>query len=1823
MAARPAKRNGIADACLCGGNRKTQDGGNDAAAWWILRGGGGSRTPARGRLSLASAFAAALAFALAPSQAFAATRTDTVTTAVYLAPASLADALAAVLPKTGDGNPALLLALVGIALAIIAAAVVARRKESPAKALAGKKLPLAVLVAVSASLVAGASLAFAAGASGVFSATEQVTATYDEAGDISIPNTELKNETDSAVVLDGAKMVSDYGFVSGWTNDAAGKTIAAGETLTIKWTANSKLPADWKKGEKLSVGTVAYTYVTDDAPGADDSGDADDVPDDDDSGDADDAPKALDFSKAGLDAAGLTYDGSEKKPAVTGLDGLVEGKDYKVEYKDNVNAGTATVTVTGIGGYTGSKTFEFTIDTQAVDASGVKVSEDALTYDGKAKEPAVEGIPAGLAQGTDYEVSYESNVNAGAAKVTVAFKGNYSGEKALAFQIAPAQATVTANDASKIYGEDDPVFSAVVSGLVDGEDESLIKYAVSRSNADVEDAGEYKGVIVPAGDELQGNYSVSYVSADFEIAKSDALTVAGEGYCAPYDGQAHGDAATPSVAEGTTVEYSTDGGKTWSANVPQVKDAGSVAVKARATNPNYADATCEYALAVTKREVTLTAGSAEKEYDGTPLTTSEFSAEGFVEGEGVASAAVEGSQTVVGSSQSAVKTGSWKALDGTDLSNYEVKTAPGTLTVTDRTAKYQVTLEGIEQTKTYEGVGQTMYGVKSDKFKIGGLKYQVYDYKSDVTGIDAGEYVQTVTSANADGHWTVKDSAGNDVSAQFSVTTKPGKLTIAPRKVTLTSGSAEKTYDGTELISKDVTVGGDGFVKGEEGGVSYYFSGSQTNQGSSENTFSALFDGTKIKRDNYDVTMVGGTLKVNAITDKVTVTITEQGGSYTYDGKEHSAEGYYVGSSNKLYTTRCFTFSGSDAVGATDAGTYGMALKSEDFTNTSANFTNVDFVIVHNALTISKREVTLTSEGQTFTYNGEAQSWQKACVSSGSFVEGEGIASLSFDKSVTNAGEETENSFTYVLEENTKASNYEITKVYGKLFMEKSNDLKVTCPSYSAAYDGQAHGDAATPSVAEGTTVEYSTDGGGTWSASVPQVKDAGSVAVKARAANPNYADATCEYALAVTKRAVTLTSATDTKVYDGQPLTNDEVSVSGEGFVDDEGASYTVTGTITNVGSVENAFTYELNKGTKADNYTIATQPGTLTVTKSKELTVSGKNYSGTYDGLEHSGAATPNVIEGTTVEYSIDNEKTWTKTVPTVKNTGALIVKARATNPNYVDVYCDYQLTINPRNCTVTTESASKVYDGAPLTAVGSISGIAEGENAGFEVTGSQTNVGSSSNTYELKWNSTAKQSNYYLAYDKLGTLKVTAQSINSDDGDAYKGVTINSPAEKTTYDGDAHKWDPEVNDKSGNALTNGADYEVSYKRGDNATDDFINAGEITVTISGKGNYTGEVTRTYKIAAAQIPEDVLKGIGLDIPTEGYTYDGTEKKPGFTGLDKYVSGVDYDVQYAHNVNAGTAYAIVSFKGNYTGHTDELEFTIKAAEAQGYWLAAAGLDNPSDVSNVLKIADQIAEDMEVLHGEKTATSAGKDKAAVSQEYANYMNGKSADGTKGQEVRLYTRWNGSDVTDEGSKDKYVEFRIIQVGEHDNDGDGVGDDGSAVTFAATHSLPTAQKMNSEMTNAGGWPGSNMYKEVFGSNGYVETGLSELYKSGVVKPVMKMATSGGYGNWTTGLTDESSFWLLSYTEAFGKTDEGSTRYKAEGAQYDWFRSNAISGMSATRAGADPANGGTGSWWLRSPCVNSYGSGFCFCCFNSSYGLPIYDVAMYTHGVVPAFAM
>ena len=126
-----------------------------------------------------------------------------------------------------------------------------------------------------------------------------------------------------------------------------------------------------------------------------------------------------------------TYDKAPHEPQIT-LSDLVEGVDYRVDgYENNVNAGTATVHVTGLGALLGqSAEYTFTIQPAGLPMPGAIADQ---TYTGSALTPKV-NIDS-LLEGVDFEVVYQNNVEVGTATAIVTGIGNYAGTHTLSFEI--------------------------------------------------------------------------------------------------------------------------------------------------------------------------------------------------------------------------------------------------------------------------------------------------------------------------------------------------------------------------------------------------------------------------------------------------------------------------------------------------------------------------------------------------------------------------------------------------------------------------------------------------------------------------------------------------------------------------------------------------------------------------------------------------------------------------------------------------------------------------------------------------------------------------------------------------------------------------------------------------------------------------------------------------------------------------------------------------------------------------------------------------------------------------------------------------------------------------------------------------------------------------------------------------------------------------------------------------------------------------------------------------------------------------------------------
>ncbi len=595
---------------------------------------------------------------------------------------------------------------------------------------------------------------------------------------------------------------------------------------------------------------------------------------------------------------------------------------------------------------------------------------------------------------------------------------------------------------------------------------------------------------------------------------------------------------------------------------------------------------------------------------------------------------------------------------------------------------------------------------------------------------------------------------------------------------------------------------------------------------------------------------------------------------------------------------------------------------------------------------IYPRAITLTSASDAKEYDGTELSKPEVNVTEGSWAYSEG-ADYDVTGSITEVGE-VENAFTYTLKDNTKASNYTITCVNGKLTVTKAGTaagkLTVFAASAQKYYDGTplTAGYAYEGPLAEGDTLEVATEG------TITNVGTAENKITSLSVVNADGADVTANYnieasstpgTLTVVPREVVLASASDYKIYDGEPLTNHDVTVGGKGWPEGEGATVEVTGTQTEVGSSENTITYTLNEGMSADNYRITLKPGTLTVGSADavhEVSVVAKSSAVTYDGRTQvvegfegcEGTAAPTfTIEGET--YTVSGLTAQASGTDAGEYAVNVTGTPQVTDSQGDDVTAQFNvktvngtLSIAKRHVVLVSADAVKDYDGEPLvnaTVRDAGDGWAWNDGATYQVTGTQTAVGSSDNafTYTLNANTkalvnaTVRDAGDGWAWNDGATYQVTGTQTAVGSSDNAFTYTLNANTKASNYDIECLFGTLTVNAadtesvvtliaKSETVKYDGTAHEVTgfrVKGSDDAT--FVVDGkaytvEATVGAAGTdaGTYPAKLTGTPKItdadgndATGRFAVALAPGAGLTIEKRAITlravnqekvYDGT-----------------------------------------------------------------------------------------------------------------------------------------------------------------------------------------------------------------------------------------------------------------------------------------------------------------------------------------------------------
>lgn len=651
------------------------------------------------------------------------------------------------------------------------------------------------------------------------------------------------------------------------------------------------------------------------------------------------------------------------------------------------------------------------------------------------------------------------------------------------------------------------------------------------------------------------------------------------GYVGVYDGNEH--AVSVDLKEGATAQFSIDGGATWKTDAPSIKNVGKTTVDYKVTTPGASDIKGQVTLEVTPCPITVAPAAASKTYgDPDPDFTYKVTAGSLMEGDtlsGITYKRDEGEKVLTGYKTYKVTASQEKGANA----NYDITFEAGEFTITRRT---------IEVTWN---VGQYVYN--------GQEQGPTAEITNLVNGDDVSLNVTDAVKVNAD---TYKAMATGLVGEQ-SVRTNYRMPSGIECMYTIAKADREHAPE-VKVTAETVSGKHDGKIEGVDASM-------QLGKPRKEMMFikeSDLVDGNKLENlapgsyrlcygatTNYNASKTvtvtidaGHKLKVTLPAEQTGYTLTASATELDWHGsatlKLAVADGYYA-------TKDLAVKANGETIKPSEQGVYQLSKVEKDTEITVEG--------------IAKHE----SDGTGWKSDGSSHWHVCTC--------GERI-------------DVAEHSFEWVIDEkptvDKPGSKHLHCTVCGYNSSEKVVIPAASVAGYSGEYDGKVH-TADVSALPEGTAVTYSIDGGVTWSATVPEIKDAGTLPFKYRA-TVDGAAIEGEAELVVTPRKVAVTASDASKTYgDDDPALGSEVTegelVEGESLQGitvsrEAGEAVRTGGYVVTASQSEGA----------NPNYEIAFKPGTFTIDK-RELTVEwDATAEFTYDGEKHCPEATLGNVMG-----------------------------------------------------------------------------------------------------------------------------------------------------------------------------------------------------------------------------------------------------------------------------------------------------------------------------------------------------------------------------------------------------------------------------------------------------------------------------------------------------------------------------------------------------------------------------------------------------------------
>ena len=452
-----------------------------------------------------------------------------------------------------------------------------------------------------------------------------------------------------------------------------------------------------------------------------------------------------------------------------------------------------------------------------------------------------------------------------------------------------------------------------------------------------------------------------------------------------------------------------------------------------------------------------------------------------------------------------------------------------------------------------------------------------YTVDSNPGGIDAGDYYVRLVLANPQNYqWRTVDTDYIDI--QYTITKAEASAVITANNLTYNAGPQ------VLVIANTVTGGTIGYSLTEGDYVADIPTG--TNAGSYTVYWKITPDSNHTENSGY----------VPVIIKKATPTLEAVTPTLTYNA---SAQNLIAVNASTTEVSVLYSLDGGDFVSTvpkgTNAGTYSVQYKSLETDNYNASALGSATVIIAKA-TYDSSYIQFVSD--RFQYDGTEKSIVISVDPNHPLPDEISVQYTNNTK--TTVGTNSNVTATFIVSDNYTP----IAPLTGRTLEIYVLPIKYSAVGYSGTYDGVAHNMVAVTvtAPATGALITYSTSSGGPYSETCPTVTDVGSGAVFFKITALGYTDVTDTKNYSVSKITVTVSSVTDSRVYDGTPFTAPDLTLSAGTLVTGHHISGTATGTITNVGSVQNPFDVVILDGSENNvtaNYEVKKSVGVLSVTK------------------------------------------------------------------------------------------------------------------------------------------------------------------------------------------------------------------------------------------------------------------------------------------------------------------------------------------------------------------------------------------------------------------------------------------------------------------------------------------------------------------------------------------------------------------------------------------------------------------------------------------------